>query len=334
MSDRETLIRPLEAMPLGSWNLTINGSADIWQNQDNVQKLNNNIKKIYDEIHANLPGICILKAVIFSNQFRDDVFRYQKALGCGKHLSNPIDGFVVGKTLRWGNGKIENTYAIVIHPEEIALGIMQAENSCNAAFAHELGHVFEGLYLRMLYSIDDRVIRCNQWNERSESIAQSVLGECFAQIIAFPYIGKNEYRNHVMLAVMVLKSTLDDISSEVFKYRISHDINFLWQYTLEKISFLYAQFGRSLGIVQKVSHGGQCEDSIVDDFFESLEEVDPKWRKLVERIFEILNTEEFDYKNMVTEIGVVIRDSCELLGVIPNVAHQVENGLWIDVPSR
>ncbi|EIW19014.1 MULTISPECIES: hypothetical protein [Pelosinus] len=63
MLEYKEIVKPLEDMPLSSWQLTINGSADVWNKQDNVQKLNNAIKEIYQEISEKLEGICILKAI-------------------------------------------------------------------------------------------------------------------------------------------------------------------------------------------------------------------------------------------------------------------------------
>jgi len=330
--DRNILIKPLEEIPLGNWQLTINGSADVWQNQDNVEKLNNNIKSIYDEVYAKLPGVCILKAVIFSNQFKDDVFKYQKALGYGEHLSDCADGYVAGKTLRWGNGEVERTYAIIIHPEEVAQGIIQDMNFCNAAFAHELGHVFEGLLLRKYYSIDDRIIHTYQWDELRESIAQSAFGEFFAQIIAFPYMDNEEYEGHVMFTVDVLKSTLQDMEYEIAKYRLNHDINHLWQYTIEKLSFLYAQLGRSLGVIHQLSND---DAKILHEFLKALEEVSLEWKELINELFGMMKIkEEFEYEKIHGKIAIAIRKGFDLVGVIPNTSKEGNQGLYIDVPFR
>lgn len=335
MPERETLIKPLEEMQFGSWQLSISGSADIWSNQDNVKKLNTRLKSIYDEIQAKLPGVCVLKAVIISNNFREDVFKYQRALGYSTELSDCSDGYVAGKTLRWGNGDIEKTYAIIIHPEEVAVGIVKDLSLCSAAFAHELGHVFEGLLLRNFYRIDDRIIYAHQWNELRESIAQSVFGEFFAQIIAFPYMDKEEHQGHVMLAVDVLRSTLKNMEHEISKYRISHELNYLWSYTLEKNGFLYSQFGRSLGIVQQLSKGDESDAKIIAGFYKALEAINPKWSELVEQLLVALDIkEELDPKKLFSEIGVAIENGFDLIGVIPITAKETNNSIYVDVPFR
>lgn len=322
-------------MPLGAWNLTINGLADVWNNQDNVQKLNNNIKAIYDEIYAKLPAVCILKAVIFTNNFRDNVFKYQRALGYGEHLSDSRDGYVAGKTLRWGSGDYKKTYAIIIHPEEVAFAIIEDRSYGRATFAHELGHVVEGLFLRSKYPIDDRIIYSHQWSELSESIAQSIFGEFFAQIIAFPYMDKEEYEGHVKLAVDVLRSTLEDMEQEVYKYRTSHDIDHLWRHAFDKLDFLFAQFGRSLGIVQQLSKDDETGTKIIDDFYKSLKEINPKWSEFAKQLFDALDIKEkLDHKKLYSEIGVAIKGGFDLIGVIPNTSKQVNGGIWIDVPFR
>lgn len=336
MSSYNEIIEPLEVMSLGSWQLIINGSAEIWNNQDNVQKLNCVIKEIYQEILGKLEGICILKAVVFSNEFQNDVYKYQRALGRNEELSsNSNEVFVAGKTLRWGNGNIETTYAIIIHPEEIALGFLSDSKSCRAAFAHELGHVFEGLVLRGLYEIDNRVICVNQWNELVESIAQSTFGEFFAQTIAFPYMSEEDHLGQVMLAAEILSSTTKEMKQEILKYRVSHDMSHLWPTTIRKISFLYAQFGRSLGIARQLSKGDEKELKIVDDFFKALEVIDKNWSKAITQLDEAIDFEEdLNYAQLFSNISETIKVGFDLVGVMPNVSKSLGNDIWIDVPFR
>lgn len=333
--EHEELIKPLEALPLGNWKLSITGASTIWDNKENIQKVNESLNVIYNEVSKKLPAICILKSVVLTNNFRDDVYKYQKALGRTEELSaNTKEYFIAGKTLRWGNGEIGSTYAVVIHPQEVAVGILEDDNSAKVAFARELGHVYEGLLIRKLYNIDERVIKIEQFAEIVESIAQSTFSEFFANITAFPYMETDERKGHLELSTEIIRLTNRDMKKAIAEYRKSYDYVGLWSYTIEKISFLFSQLGRTLGVVRILTMCNETET--VNDFYNSLEIIDPRWKNLVKNLYDSLDVmqikEDSDVKNIIESTEEIIKESFDLIGVIPSVS--VYGGLRIDVPFK
>lgn len=314
--DINSEIERIESIPPGSWELSIYGSSSIWGDKNNVKRLKDMLSRIFNEISEKFVFVNILRKVVITPTIKEEADNYERLLGRPvANYQNKEEGSYGGITLIWGDGKeLQSTYGIVLWLEGAARMSLDNEEWVST-FAHELGHLCEDVILKNILGDKKLYYRTNDWNGIKQHFARSIFGEFFAEAIATPYHSKENIKSCIELGVTTLNNVTMRLQKNVEEFRDHQEIDHLWRIALEEMSWLYNQFGRSLGVIWKL----RDENSDLWDYlFASIKNSNPIWIPLLKDLMEELTRimeKDWD-ETLLNEIIEIVEEGFYNVGLI------------------
>jgi hypothetical protein len=226
-------------------------------------------------------------------------------------LNRPADvvytpeGLFAGKALIWGNGEIESSYGILFIHEIVAMSILEDDEEGCAALVHELAHFEENLLLKTDNENKFKGVKTDDYEGLCSCYAGCVFGEFFAEFAAAPYYRtKEKVDSHLDLTIQMIKGSKERLGAAVQEFRETEKIDILWGITLEELSRLFNQFGRTLGLLQGLKETGAFD--LADEFFAKVDCIDgyswePTLRELdtaLASVMEIAYSETFNVESL------------------------------------
>src|SRR5258708_27035625 len=243
----------VEQISLGSLSLAINGST-IWGEENRAQRLLDYISSVREDLitKEQIPACSLLRLVSVTNDITAEIGRWQRQLGEPVLTSTDELGEVVGKTLTWGDGEPESTFAVIILAEGMALGMLEegsseAKSLCVGMLAHELTHVHD--YYRQIRTFGkDHLVYAADWGNLCREIAINMWSEFHAESVAYSYAGELDSDSQVLLAVNYVRKSTQDIQRAIATYRLDRDMPAVWSFVTSTLSKTLNQVGTAMGL--------------------------------------------------------------------------------------
>jgi len=239
----------VERRPTGSYWVAISG-PDFWADEANKQTLLDSLSGLVADTLADLPGIRFLRHIAVHPDVPETIHYWQRELGLPEIVTSAEQGAVFGKSLLWGSGDEDSTYALLVLSESIAHALVDRSGElagCAAStVVHELAHVHD--YWRVRAEIGDvRWPMNNDWGGIKRFLASNAWSEYFAERTAAPF----SQTPHVSLEWWFSKELLGDaverLQAEIAQFRWHGDANRLWNHATDQLSNLLNSLGRGLG---------------------------------------------------------------------------------------
>src|SRR5215218_344527 len=104
----------IEAIPLGHLQLSLPGSS-FWCVEENQRRLAAKIQVLWRGIQdCGFSGCLALRHVCATENFLDEVIRWQQLLGEPTGATQTASAVAVGKTITWGDGSENSTFSVII----------------------------------------------------------------------------------------------------------------------------------------------------------------------------------------------------------------------------
>lgn len=328
--------KAVEAIPLGSWVLSISGS-EFWVENDRGQLLNNIIKRLLEKVPHETQAAAsrLLRLVSVTNDLHAEVRRWGEELGRPQFTTILGDAVTGAKTLLWGSGKLDSTYAIIVLFDWVAAGMLQSDDfktndqNFEGYFVHELAHIHDS-YLNLLYFGESPEILNDDWIGIRQAIAEAAWGEFFAESIAYPYFLKPCFKRELTLTLTLFQDALWDIERAVLEYEYNREISNIWPLSTSRISNIFNQFGRLLGFIYTASLAG---NDYVSELIKKINEISPRWgtivRHLNQHLRQIITQKERNISTF-SDLAEVVEDGFKACGLFPLQDHR---GLRLDIST-
>lgn len=238
----------VEAIPLGNFNLTISGQRS-WLENDNANHL-------YKRM-ADICGAAVLKTRVKPNclrlvavvaDFNKYVEEWQEELGMAvTGVTSGENGETFGKTLVWGDGTPETSYAIIVLPEMMAFALMADHQDARRIFVHELGHVEEQVSSIKEFG-EDKPVGVSDFYGMTLVVSKSIYGEAYAEFVSYQFTPAVDLRQSFGFSRQLLVEARRIIADAIFWDPTQESIEFR-QTVAYRLSGVFCQFGRSLGLL-------------------------------------------------------------------------------------
>lgn len=296
----------VEAITPGTISITL-PESQLWGQVGMIfqEKLKKTIEEFCSEISYDFNT---LRLIVVAQNFSEEVIVWEEKIYGYSGGISPW-GQVQGKTLGWSSDESTKYHSMIILPEDIAVGLVTDESLSLGVLMHEMLHCYID-YLMFIKLGPDKVLKATDWVGIQRMLANSIWSEFFIELFTYRYMKIIPADEVFPFLSEILKESLKLITDAVHCYRIHGNLMDLWQYTINILSSLFAQMGRSIGrlIATQINEG---EDRS-REFFSLIHEVSPAWeiicRSLKEELIATLKTssslDELDFQFIGIE-GVV-----------------------------
>jgi hypothetical protein len=260
-----------EAQPLGSFKISFQvGGLPLAE--DVERRIGEAFQSlIREQVDRGLREIVILRAIVFAENFGAEVAKWQTALGLPVGHTNDAIGSAGGKTLTWGDGRPETTYAVIIALAGIGGAFVCGDALAKGMLVHELAHIVDDYHL-IRENLKEAAPAAHDLPRVVRFVASNIRAEAFAEIAAGPYWPPDRLATSVNLTLDMAKVAYEQSGLAIAKWREDRDTWKLWVGILGPVSTFCAQLGRVIGLL---SASKESADSESKRLLESLEEIDP-----------------------------------------------------------
>ncbi len=314
----------VEAIPLGQLQFSLPASP-FWSIEENQQKLAAKIQVLWHGIQDwGLSGCLALRHVCATENFLDEVNRWQQSLGEPTGATQTPSAVAVGKTITWGDGSENATFSVIILFAQIAEGI-EAENPLAVGlFVHELAHTHtDALLLRKFGK--DAPVAPSDWPGIRRTLAKTVWTEFVSEAVAAPFFQNQQLEPSVTCVVDLLTEAMTSMSLHHSEYQRTRDMDALWRSGIKHEDQVFAQLGRVIGHL----HGS---DITLETYavLSRITAISPTWASLAKKLDAELRTTRvstFSAGNL-TALESLVTEAFACLNLAP---RESPNGLWVSI---
>lgn len=272
----------IENIPSGSLQVSISGS-DSWSNSDNANLLAEKVRCIIVDLAENkgIPLLPVLRSILVSSDFFNEVKRWQKSLGHPETVTNNENATAVGKAFVWGDE--QEAFGAVILDERIAFAFLQGHGLAIGLIIHELTHVFWDSEILRKYGSEPWP-GSNNLPAILRHITRSVISEFLAECVAGDSFAEEDVKGSMELAGSALTSALDAVNKARVEYDHNDDITALWLCIMEHTCTVLLQMGRVIGLCISTA-SDQTQSSLLSD---TISNVSPEWTPIAKNLANIL----------------------------------------------
>jgi hypothetical protein len=294
----------VEATPLGSFRISIIGGHANWGDPTFCELLAVKLRDARDAARAYT-----LRLVVIAGNLGDEVKRWQRQLNEPvRGVTSEPHGEAVGKTLTWGDGEPERTYAVIVLDDGIARGLVRDDPLCALILRHELAHVGFGLLSRRAWGPDTHPDN-DDWPGIRRVLARSVLSEFLAENYACQAPNLAPPDGDIAFTVESSSRVLRRIANAVERHHIDRDIGAVWTQALS-LGGTLQQIGRQLG---RLNAAGDA--ATLEGFLNQLSALSPEWRDAVVRLGVALSA--FSWEAGTADVEEAVEAAFHATGVRP-----------------
>lgn len=323
--------RSVETTPIGSMQFLLTNVSSSWSEESRTAQLSNAISNAMHDVIKTIPICQLLRLIVFSANPLSEIVRWQRELGLLEGVTSGPIGEVLGKTLVWGSGELDASYAVIIFPETIALGLLDGDDKLQpcmkGTLVHELAHVHdEVIYLKVFGRLSH--IAGDDWPSLRRFYAHAVWGEYFANSVAFPYLKQCDLDAQLDATINFFELNMHRISQAISTYRVDNRMDALWQFALNEMTQLYSQLGRVIALAVGAKDEGGTQ---LDKFLVDIDERSVAWGAVVRHLtaeLTILEGTKWE-SNSLDQLKEVIDEGFQAAGFYPKYSDEQ---FWIDVP--